>query len=237
MKRGLSLLLLSAALVFPVLSFASENDRTLTVRASASIEAAPDTAIVTLAVETMALTARESAAENARVSDTVIKSVRRALGPADEIDTAAYSVFPVYEFDKGRREILKGFRTVHQMKVSTAKASSAGGILDKAMEAGANRIVDVRFDIRDITTHCEGLIRSAAAKATAQAKAASSAFGAGLGGIKAIVPSCNKESEGPMPVRLYAAEAMRAAPDTPLEPGMVRLRADVEAVYFLGAEE
>lgn len=197
------------------------------------LEAAPDMAVVTFAVETMAQTAKESAAENARVSGQVMKSVKSAIAADDEVDTSSYSVFPVYEYEKGR-QVMKGFRTAHQVKVTTAKTASIGEILDKATNAGANRVVDVRFDMKDISGHCEGLIRSAAVKAASQARAAASAFGTGLDGVKTIMPSCGRESEGP--IRPYAAEFTRMKAETQIEPGTVRLRADVEAVYFLEGE-
>lgn len=229
--------MLSAVLLFPVISFAVENERTLTVRASAFEEVLPDTAVITVAVETMALSASASAAENAAVSEKVMNAARKALGPADRVDTASFSVFPVYDYDKNRREVLRGFRTVHQIKVTTGKTSSIGEILDNAIQAGTNRVVDVRFDLKDSTTACDALIRTAAGRAASQAKAASSAFGTGLGGVKSIVPSCGKETEGPVPVRLYSADAVMKAPGTPIEPGMVRLRADIEAVYFLAGDK
>lgn len=236
MKRFAAVLALSVFLAFPSISPASDNERTLTVRGWATADAAPDMAVVTVAVETMARGAKESAAANARTSDSVIKAIRKALAPTDEVDTASFSVFPVYEFEKDRGQVLKGFRTVHQVKVTTNKTSAAGEILDRAIEAGANRVVEVRYDLKDISAHCDGLIRSAAEKAAAQARAASLAFGTGLDVVKTIMPSCNKESEGP--IRPYAMEAMKMrAPDTPIEPGTVRLRADVEAVYFLGGEK
>jgi len=232
MKRFLPVLALSTLLAFPALSFASENERTLTVRASAEQEVAPDIAIITVAVETMALSAKESVSENAAASENVIKAVRTALGPDGRVDTSFFSVFPVYDYDKSRREVLRGFRTVNQIKVTTGKTSSTGEILDNAIQAGTNRVVDVKLDIKETTTACDALIRTAAERAASQAKAASNAFSAELDGVKSIVPSCGKETQGP--VRLYAADAVMKAPGTPIEPGMVRLRADVEAVYFLG---
>ncbi len=190
-------------------------------------------AVITFAVETMAPTAKESAAANARAADNMIRSVKMTLGPADKIDTASFSVFPVYEFEKAKGQVLKGFRTTNQVNVTTNRIASTGEILDRAIEAGANRVVDVRFDINEVSGHCEELIREAASKAASQARAASNAFGTRLDGVKTIVPSCHKEANGP--IRPYGAELMKmAAPDTPVEPGMVRLRADVEAVYFLG---
>ena len=231
MKKFLPAVMLSAVLLFPLLCSAAENERTLTVRASAIEEAAPDIAIITVAVETIALSAKESASVNAAASEKVIKAVSKALGPAGKTATSSFSVFPVYDYDKSRREVLRGFRTVHQIKVTASKPSSAGEILDAAMESGANRVVEVRFDVKDVSGPCDALVRTAAERAASQARAASNAFGAELDGVKSIVPSCGKETEGP--VRLYAAEVMKA-PATPIEPGMVRLRADVEAVYFLG---
>ena len=231
MKRLAWSFALAAVLALPVFSIASENERTLTVRGSAVVEAAPDTAVITLAVETMGQSAKNSAAENARLSDEVFKSVRASLGQGDKADTSSFSVSPVYDYDKGGRQILRGFRTVHQIKITASMPSSAGGILDAAMKSGANRVVDVRFDMNDMTKACEGLIRSAAARAAAQAEAASSAFGAKLGAVKSIMPSCAREAEGP--VRFFAAEAAMKSGGTPIEPGSVRLRSDVEAVYFL----
>lgn len=235
MKKTLPVLLFST-LLLSAPSHATDIERTLTVRGSATQEAVPDTAVITLAVETLELTARESAAANAKISDGVAKALKKAIGPGDEINTASYSVFPVYEFDKGRREILKGFRTAHHLKVTTSKTSATGEILDKALEAGANRVVDVRFDIKDISVACDGLIKSAAAKAASQANAAASAFGTGLDGVKTIMPFCNREAEGP--IRPFGAEVMKMAADqTFIEPGTVRLRAEVEAVYILRGEK
>jgi len=211
------------------LSQASENERTLVVRASAVEEAPPDAVTVTLAVETMATSARESASLNAEAAERVMKAVRSVLGANDRAETSSYSVFPVYDYDKGRREVLRGFRTVNQVRVTSMRPDSAGEILDSAMAAGANRVVEVRFELKDMEGACASLIRAAAGKATSQARAASSAFDTKLAGVKSLSPSCAPEGEGP--VRLYGAE-MKTAP-TPIEPGRVRLRADVEAVYFL----
>jgi len=222
----------SAALAFPALSGASENERTLTVRASAVVEAAPDTAVITFAVETMGQSAKKSAATSARLSQEVFNAVRKELGPGDKADTSSFSVSPVYDYDKGGRQTLRGFRTVHQIKATVAKPSSAGEILDAAMASGANRVVDVSFDIKDISGQCEGLIKTAAGRALSLAQAASSAFGAPLGVVKSIVPICGKEMEGP--VRVFAAEMRMKSAETPVEPGTVRLRSEVEAVYFLG---
>lgn len=231
MKRFVLSAALASVLAFPALSNASENERTLSVRGSAVAEAAPDTAMITFAVETMAQSAKGSAAENARLSEEVFRSVRKTLRPGDKAETSSFSVTPVYDYDKGGRQTLRGFQTVHQIKATVARPSSAGELLDAAMASGANRVVDIRFDIKDISGHCEGLIKTAAERALSLARAASSAFGAPLGAVKSIVPACSKETS--VEPRFYAAEARMKSAETPVEPSMVRLRSEVEAVYFL----
>lgn len=231
MKRFVLSLALASVLAFPALSNASENERTLTVRGSAVAEAVPDTAVITLAVETMAQSAKSSAAENARLSAEVFNAVRKTLRPGDKAETSSFSVTPVYDYDKGGRQTLRGFQTVHQIKATVAKPSSAGEILDAAMASGANRVVDVSFDINDISGQCEVLIKTAAERALSLAKAASSAFGAPLGVVKAIVPACSRETS--VQPRFFAAEAMMKSAETPIEPGTVRLHSEVEAVYLL----
>lgn len=231
MKKLVLFLALSMALAHPVSSAAAENERTLTVRGAAAIDATPDTAVVTLAVETLGKSAKSSAAENARVSDEVFKAVKKALGPGDSVETSSFSVFPVYDYEKGGRQVLRGFRTVHQVRATTYRPSSAGEIIDEAMASGANSVVEVRFDIKDISAECDGLIRTAASSAKAQAVSAAAAFGVGLDGVRSIVPSCGRESEGQP--RFYGAEAMVRSAATPIEPGTIRIRSDVEAIYFL----
>ena len=231
MKRLVLSLALASVLAVPALSSAFENERTLTVRGSAVVEAAPDTAVITFAVETMAQSAKSSAGENARLSEEVFRAVRKALGPGDKAETSSFSVTPAYDYDKGGRQTLRGFQTVHQIKATVGKPSSAGELLDAAMASGANRVVDIRFDINDISGQCEGLIKTAAERALSLAKAASSAFGAPLGVVKSIVPSCAKETS--VQPRFFAAEARMKSAETPIEPGTVRLHSEVEAIYFL----
>lgn len=231
MKKIVLSLALSIALAHSVSSAAAENERTLTVRADAVIEAAPDTAVVTLAVETMGKSAKSSAAENSKLSDEVLKAVRSELGPGESVESSSFSVFPVYDYEKEGRQILRGFRTVHQVKVVVSRPFSAGGIIDRAMASGANRVVEARFDIKDISAECDGLIRTASMRARGQALAAASAFGVVLDGVRSVVPSCAREGEAQP--RSFRAEAMVSQAATHIEPGTIRLRSEVEAVYFL----
>lgn len=228
MKRP-AFLLAALMLLCPAWGYTDELERTLSVSASATTELEPDLNI-TLAVETIAPNARESAAGNARQMENVISAVRKGLDEKDRIATSSYGVFPVYEYQKDRGQALIGFRTINQTMGRPAKTKSAGDILDRAVGAGANRVEDVSFDVADTSKACEGLIRKASADAASQARVAAESFGATLNGVKSLFPTCGKETNGP--VRPMAIERMKA-PETPVEPGAIRVRAAIDAVYYL----
>lgn len=237
MKRLLSVvsLILSASISFAAENENFLNERTLTVSASAQEESAPDTVKVALSIETFAKTAREAASLNSSRAEDVVKALKKTLGPADKIKTSAYSIHPVYESEGiGRKETLTGFRAVNQLNITTNKTGSTGEIIDVAVESGANRVSEVRFDLIDTAGLCERLITEASAKALSRARAAAEAFGTKLSGTKSIEPSCGADIPQPS-VRLYSMEAgmKGGATPTPIEPGTIRVSSGVNAVFYL----
>ncbi len=102
----------------------------------------PDLAELRLGVMTEATTATEALTKNAVSTDQVIKALK-ALGIAEErIETSYFSLHPRYS-TYGRTLI--GFEVIHMLKVTTTNIDDVGRIIDKAVEAGANRVDGVCF--------------------------------------------------------------------------------------------
>ena len=74
-----------AALLLPVAAAAQqvEQPRTLTVSAHATVERAPDQAVLTLAVESEAENARDASRANATRMERVVAALRQAGIPAE----------------------------------------------------------------------------------------------------------------------------------------------------------
>lgn len=232
MKR---LLVLAAIFSFSFASFsdsalAQDNvqERTLSISASLTEEFAPDIAMISIAVETNAKTALEASQENNSKSEKVIAGIKRLIGKEDSVKTTAYNVQPVYEYDKLKGEVLKGYRATNQVVVKTKLLKSLGEIIDKSVGEGANRINDLRFDIEDNTKYCESVISKAAVKARSQADSAAKALGVRITGVRHIAPSCGEQGISVYQPRLAAMkEAVRA----PIEAGALALTGSVDVVF------
>lgn len=208
----------------------AEDMRFISTTAEAREEAAPDIAVISIAVETTAETVKAATDENAGRMEKVLAELKKAIGKSDEIKTSAFSVRPVHEYD-GRRNILKGYTAFNGITVKTRSVAEAGRFIDIALNSGANHISDLRFELSDYTKVCAIAIEKAASKAKAQAEAAARAFGVKLGNVKDITPNCHAFGQEPI-VRFGLMEKAVVAA-TPVEPGTTTVSATTEVRYFI----
>src|SRR3989304_1556457 len=106
MKIPGMLMCIALLTLWPLSSIAAENTcercdhaPTITVTGSAYEEHGPDTAILSLAIETASLIAGKAAEENAEKSEALIGELKKLIGPGDSVKTASYSITPVYRRD------------------------------------------------------------------------------------------------------------------------------------------
>lgn len=233
MKRWLFIIL--ALILSPALSNAGETHdyRIVSTFAEAREDAAPDTAVISIAVETTAATVKAATSENNRRMEKVLSELKKAAGEGDEIKTSAFSVRPVHEYHPASgRNILKGYTAFNGLTVRTRSVAEAGRLIDIALNSGANHISDLRFELSDYTKVCAVAIEKAAIKARAQAEAAARAFGVRLGPVKDIAPNCRAYGQEEPVVRFGLMEkAVDAA--TPVEPGTTTVSATTEVRYFI----
>lgn len=238
---SVGLIVLCLWLSVPAVSASSEDKpektSTIAVTGTATDEVPPDTAVITLAVETHAKTAGEAARENSKVTEQVIAVLKKLVntGAGDTVRTSSYQVQPEYEYDKARRKnVVTGYRTTNQVTVETGLISRVGEIIDRSLAAGANNVSNVRFILRNDRKYCEGLLVKAAGRARSDAETVAGALGVELSGIRHIAPACHKE--GPPPVFRGAAfmkAAEMAEPTTPIEAGTLTLNSSVAVEFYL----
>lgn len=228
-KILLAALVLSLSPLF-VQSANAQDSRFISTTAEAREEAAPDVAVISIAVETTAETVGAAAKENAGRMEKVLAELKKAVGKSDEIKTSAFSVRPVHEYD-GRRNVLKGYTAFNSITVRTRSVDSAGRLIDIALKSGANNINDLRFELSDTTKVCALAIEKAAIKARALSEASAKAFGVKLGNVKDITPSCH--AFGQEPVMRFGLMEKAADSATPVEPGTTTVSATTEVRYFM----
>lgn len=233
--------------VWPALATAQQTpqppERTVVVSAYASVEREPERAVVMLAVESTGPTARQAAQTNATKMDAVVAALRRLGITGRNVRTSSYELHPEYarptreEETRGVREPrIVGYRAHNMVTVIVDTVSRVGGVIDAALAAGANRVNNLQFDLRDPQAARVEALRQAVAKARAEAEAIAAAAGQRLG-----QPLNISTSQGYVPVgriagmRDMAMEGVAAAapPPTPIEAGTLNVTAYVTIVFRL----
>lgn len=208
----------------------------IAVSAMATASRAPDQAVVNLAVETAARSAREAADQNARRMNELIAALRRLDIPEDQVRTVAYNMYPEYRHFDGREpqqpdrqpEII-GYRVTNMVAVTVDGAARAGAVIDAALAAGANRVDGLHFQLSDPDAARAEALREAVRKARAEAALLAEAAGLSLGAPIEISTSFGYPPP-PMPP-MPMMERMDAAAPTPVAPGAVDVQASVSIVY------
>jgi hypothetical protein len=236
--RAMPILLLLLALLLPAPLRAQEPGppNTVTVSATGVVQREPDRAKLLLSVESFAGTAQEAAARNAERMDALLAALRRVGLDPDDIRTVSYSLDPEYDFRQdaprqpGEDRII-GYRARNTVEVTIDAIDRVGTIIDAAIQAGANRVLGISFELRDPDAARREAIAIAVGKARAEAEAVAAAVGRPLGPVLSV----STTGSFPVPVPMYRMDAVQAARAvaTPIEPGTLEVAASITIVYAL----
>ncbi|RKG80190.1 DUF541 domain-containing protein [Corallococcus exercitus] len=208
--------------------------RMLRVEGTGEVKAQPDEAFIDVAVETSAPNAKAAGEENAKQMEKVLAALTGAGIAKRDLQTRNYNVYPEYTPSppQGGEPKLKGYRVSNLVSVHVTDLSKVGGLLDKALAAGANRVDSVRFGLsRQDAVQGEAL-RQAVARARKSADVLAASLNVKLGAVL----DASTVTEAP---RLYPATfAMdmaesRAAPTTPIQPEEQTVQAKVTLIFAI----
>jgi uncharacterized protein YggE len=201
----------------------------VTVTGDATVQAQPDTAVVTVAVVTQNASASEAQAENASKTDAVVRAVKTAAGAGAEVKTSGYSLQPQYAYKEGTPPTITSYVARNAINVTTAALERVGTIIDAATRAGANNVDGLAFTLRRDEAARAQALSAATREATAKARTVADALG---GRVVRVI----EVQEGGAIVRPLVNDSMsfvRAAASqvaTPVEPGALDVRAQVTLV-------
>jgi len=233
---GLGAVLLFAMSSLPGAAELRAQESSLQVQGRALVEVAPDRGRIAFAVETEAETAREAGDSNARVMDRVVAAVRGTQIEGIRVETSGYILQPRYRYvGTDRRQEVAGYTARNTLQVIVDDVEAVGRLVDTALEAGANRVSRLVFEIRDPEPHRLEALRLAVEQARSEAEVMARALGMRLGEPSMVQGG----AERPSPVMPYypglrmEAMAMADQPETPVEAGMQSVSANVSITYRL----
>ncbi|WP_219834932.1 SIMPL domain-containing protein [Paenibacillus sp. R14(2021)] len=207
---------------------------TITVAGSGKIQAAPDVAYLTVAVETRAASAKDAQSKNAAQFAGLTKLLYDTYKvAAKDVKTTGFSVQPEYEYNsKDGTSKIKGYLAVHNIRVTTRDLDGIGKLLDDLSASGANRVDGVQFDTEKQDQYeLQALDK---AMANAKAKAETLAKAAGKQVKEVINISQNNVNSGPIFIgqnAMAAADDAGKAAGTSVQVGEITVSTDITVVY------
>jgi uncharacterized protein YggE len=194
---------------------------TVEATGEAEVSLPPDQALLSLGVTTEAPTAKQALEDNARKMTAVIGALAQAGFTGPDAATRAVSVTPIIDFQRGEQQRTVGYRANNTVQVKTRDPSAIGRALDAGVQAGANVASGIAFGLADSRPAETQALRLAVQDAQRRASAMAEALGKRLG---RVVELRTVEVERPIP-RFEAMAQRAAAPPTPIEPGLITVRA------------
>jgi uncharacterized protein len=193
----------------------------------AIVRRAPDVAWIVAAVESRARNPRDAQRQNAELMTAVQQRLAAANLGKDAVRTLGYTIHQEIDFVNGRR-VPREYLARNAVEIRIEAVDRAGEILDAVVQAGATSTGGVRFDLRDRAAAEREALRLAVVDARGRAEAA--AAGAGRS-IDRVLRIDDTRQPKVFPERTMmmsrAAGAADVAAETPIEPGVIEIRADV----------
>jgi uncharacterized protein YggE len=205
--------------------------RTLSVAGSGQAYLSPDIAYIYIGVHTEKLTAAESVAENTAQTETVITAIKDFGIDAKDIRTTNFSIWPMDKYDplSGTPTGEKTYAVDNTVYVTVRELDKLGDLLDTVVQAGANTVNSVQFDVADKDEALKTARADAVKDAQEKAKELAEASGLSLGEIQSI----GFVDSNPYPVfdgKGGGGGAAEAA-SVPIQPGQLTFTVSVNITY------
>jgi uncharacterized protein YggE len=227
-----SLVVVSLATVPTLLFGQGESEiAELIVAGHGKVLADPDRASVELGVTKRAQTARSAQEQVNQTVQLIISALSDLRIEEKDIRTSRVQLHPVY--DSGSRQApatreIVAYEATYSLSVQLSDLNQVGTSIDLALEAGANQLRGVRYELREESQFRLDALEKAVQDASAKAEVLATASGVQIVRITEIIEGVSM----PRPIEQrnvrmmgVAAEAMQA--DTAVLPGQLTVGASV----------
>lgn len=213
----------------------TSNIRTISVAGEGIVKLDPDTADVSLTVQSISKSLKTGQDNVSEGLASVTEVLTGAGVAADDIVTASYDIIPQNEYDdNGNFEGISGYIVSATLSVTIRDISTVGSILDAAVTGGATSVNGIRFYTADPSGPAAQARERAIADARDKAEQIATSAGVQIVGVYSV-----QETSAPPPEPYQydrgaadaagSAEAM--AVPVPISPGQSEIRVNVQVVF------
>jgi uncharacterized protein YggE len=206
--------------------------RTLSVSGSGKVSMAPDIAYINIGVHSEGSSAAETVKQNNEQTAKVIAALK-AFGVAEkDIHTINFSIYPQQQYDfEGKPTGEIKYMVDNTVNVTARDLDKLGDLLDAAVQAGANSISGIQFDVEDKSAAYSQARKAAIANARAIAEELAQAAGVSLGAVQTISVYGSSPVAVEYQVKLMEAPMLADASSVPVSPGEMVIIVEASVVY------
>ncbi len=225
---------LSACGPASIVSSSQAAARTVTVTGAGQASLKPDIAYIYIGVHTEASSAASAVSENSTKTQALVEALKAAGIAEDDIRTTNFSIWSGIKYGPDGQPTGETIYSVdNTVYVTVRDLPKLGDLLDKAVQAGANSINSITFDVADKTKAMSDARKAAVEAARKQADELATAAGVSLGEIQSIqyfdsAPVPVFESKG-----MGGGGADAASVAVPINPGQMQITVTVTLTYEL----
>ncbi|OKO85043.1 hypothetical protein AC629_19960 [Bradyrhizobium sp. NAS80.1] len=234
MKKPVVLAALFATTLLATPALANDFPSAISVSGEAMISAAPDLAQIDAGVASDAKSAKEASDANNAAMGKVLLALKGAGVAEKDYQTSRLSLQPQYATNRsGGASPVVGFRASNRVTVKIRDVTKVAGIIDTLVNAGANDIGNISFEVTQASKLLDDAREQAVADARRKAEIYAKATGVTLG-----APLSVSEGGGPVPLfKARMAPAPMAAATAAVAPGEETLSVTVNVSWAIKPKE
>jgi len=234
MSKKIFIVLISAALLVGISACAAQpaaaqSESVISVTGQGKVHITPDTAYISVGVHSEAQVVAQALEENNRQAQTVSNALQE-LGIAEaDIQTTAFNVFPVQKFSPMGEPIETKYAVDNTVLITVRDLSSLGQLLDAVVQAGANNIHSIIFDVQDKEAAYSEARKMAVENARTQAEELAEAANVTVGKVVSI----SSYVSGPLPA--YEAKVFngQGGSEVPVAAGQIVISIDASVSFAI----
>lgn len=163
---------------------AGENERSMSVSGTGRVTVVPDIASINIGVRSEAEAVTDALDSNTAQANAISEALQELGVAEDDIQTSNFNVYPSDRYDPMTGQVEGRYFVVENtVNVTVRELSSLGEVLTAVVEAGANNIYGINFDVEDRDAAIAEARKLAIEDAKSKAQAIAEETGVELGEI------------------------------------------------------
>lgn len=203
-----------------------EKRNKIKVNGEGNVTAVPNQASATIGVMTEGKDLTETQRQNSETINRIVNVLLSLNVPQKNLQTFDYQVTTEYDYVDGK-QIFRGYRVTNLLKIVIDNVNDLGVIINRVIEAGANYVSNVKFDVANPTTYYLQAITNALRNAHEKAETIVTQLKVNWDSTPVHVEEIEKEA-GPIQPQLMF---VKGASTEQFQPGTLQFKANVRVVY------